>query len=217
MDSQEESSTKQEVCRAITESFVSERPRARFTFSDITSQRTMFYERLEQETDSIYNSPRARKGRSRHSVRDSSFRGLVAEAWYVQTQPFPGSVSWTDLRWHDVVVNESSFPTFKNAHIEVKTLSEWNHKEVFTKIDSIVWAKWNTSAFVAMFLTNWDKERDMWFNEHKSRGEAGTFVSQVESGSVEVWWEYFGTKCIDPTKDIPNKQQLGDIYKKRII
>lgn len=204
MSASEETSMKQEVCRAIAESFASEVPRARFTFADITSQRTTFYERLEQETDSIYNSPRARKGRSIHSIRDSSFRGLVAEAWYVQTQPFPGRVSWTDLRWHDVVVNESVVPSFGGSHIEVKTLSEWSHKEVFGKIDSIVWARWNTSAFVSMFLTNWDQERDKWFRENKSKGAEGTFVSIVESGNVDVWWQYFGTKCIDPSKNIPN-------------
>lgn len=198
---------KQEICRTITESFLYETPRVRFTFSDLDTERVSFYERLEKETDSIYNSPRARKDRTRHSIRDNSFRGLVAEAWYVQNQPFPGIVSWTDLRWHDVFVNESNIPTFQGSHIEVKTLTKWSQRDIHSKIDSIVWARWNTSSFVSLFLTNWDDERDKWFRDHKSKGARGTFINQVEKGKVDVWWEYFGTKCIDPTKEIPVKQK----------
>jgi hypothetical protein len=89
----------------------------------------------------------------------------------------------------------------------VKTLTKWSQRDIHSKIDSIVWARWNTSSFVSLFLTNWDDERDKWFRDHKSKGARGTFINQVENGKVDVWWEYFGTKCIDSTKEIPVKQK----------
>jgi hypothetical protein len=203
MSVEEKTLEKQRLCRAISESFFQEKPRIKFGFNDIVSQRTSFYERLEIETDSIYNSPYARKGRTKYAIRDSSFRGLVAEAWYIENQPFPGSVLWTERRWHDIIVNESKLPIFEGTHIEVKTISKWNYSNILNKIDSIVWSKWNSSSFVSMFLTNWDDERDKWFKTIKSKGKKGTFVSEVERGKVDVWWEYFGTKCIDPDVKIP--------------
>lgn len=202
---------KKEICRSVAESFLNSTPKIRFTFSDIDTDNVSFYERLDAEVRSIYDSPRARKGRTVFSIRDSSFRGLVAEAWYVQNQPFPGSVTWTDKRWHDVLVTESKYVPFNQAHIEVKTVSEWTGKEIFRKVDSVVWAPWNTSSFISMFLTNWDVERDEWFNRVKSKGAKGTFVDHVEAGKSNVWWEYFGTKCIDPTKKIVHKKKSVDI------
>jgi len=198
MSTEEIISARQKFCRNISESFFNETPRIRFTFNDIVSQRKSFYDRLDTETESIYNSPRARKNRTKHSIRDSSFRGLVAEAWYLETQPFPGNVTWTEKRWHDIFVNESLVPSFQGTHIEIKTISKWGYSEILSKIDSIVWSKWNTSSFVSLFLTNWDQERDRWFKEEKSKGKKGTFVNEVERGKVDVWWEYFGTKCINP-------------------
>lgn len=192
---------KRELCRSIAESFVSVSPRSRFTFEDVLD-RSLFYEKLETEVNSIYDSPRARKGRNIVSIRDSSFRGKVAEAWYVENQPFPGTVSWTDRRWHDILVNESKYASFRGTHIEIKTVSNWSNKEIFDKIDRLIWAQWNESSFVSMFLTNWDLERDKWFRQEKNKGSAGTFVQYVESGKSEVWWEYYGTRCIDPNKKI---------------
>jgi hypothetical protein len=180
---------KREICRTITESFLSTEPRIRFTFSDILNTAT-FYQRLNAEVNSIYESAHARKGRSIISIKDSSFRGKVAEAWYVENQPFPGNVSWTDQRWHDIIVNESKYVAFNGSHIEIKTVSNWN-----------------TSSFVSMFLTNWDSERDKWFKSVKSTGTEGTFVQYVESGCSDVWWEYFGTKCIDPSKKITGRSK----------
>lgn len=191
---------KQALCKSVAESFFESEPRIRFTFSDIDTTSVSFYDRLDAEAKSIYDSPRARKGRSIFSIRDSSFRGLAAEAWYVQNQPFPGTITWTERRWHDVAVTESKHLPFVGTHIEVKTVSEWSKREIFKKIDSIVWAKWNVSSFVSMFLTNWNEERDRWFNTTKSKGGKGTFVDHVESGKSNVWWEYYGTKCIDPVK-----------------
>lgn len=198
---------KREMCRTITESFLSSEPRIRFTFSDILNK-SEFYQRLNTEVNSIYESVHARKGRNVISIKDSSFRGKVAEAWYVENQPFPGSVSWTDQRWHDIVVNESKYPAFKGSHIEVKTVSNWNGREITEKIDNVIWARWNTSSFVSMFLTNWDSERDKWFKSVKSTGAEGTFVQYVESGGSNVWWEYFGTKCIDPNKNIISRSKV---------
>ena len=207
----EHTEEKRGICKTVSESFLNSSPRVRFTFSDIDTENVSFYERLDAEVRSIYDSPRARKGRTIFSIRDSSFRGLVAEAWYVQNQPFPGNVTWTDKRWHDVLIYESKYVAIKSEHIEVKTVSEWSGKEIFRKIDSIVWAPWNTSSFVSMFLTNWDVERDEWFNGVKSKGGKGTFVEHVESHKSNVWWEYFGTKCIDPTKKITHKKKPIDI------
>lgn len=197
---------KREICRSITESFLSGTPRFRFTFQDI-SNKSEFYQRLNTEVNSIYESVHARKGRSIISIKDSSFRGKVAEAWYVENQPFPGNVSWTDQRWHDIIVNESKYLAFNGSHIEIKTVSNWNNREIMEKVDNVVWAKWNTSSFVSMFLTNWDSERDKWFKSVKSTGTEGTFVQYVESGCSDVWWEYFGTKCIDPSKKITGRSK----------
>lgn len=210
---------KRELCRTVANSFVSSVPRARLTFEDI-SDRSMFYERLETEVNSIYDSPHARKGRNIISIKDNSFRGKVAEAWYVENQPFPGTVSWTDRRWHDIIINESKYPSFGGTHIEIKTVSNWTNREILEKIDKIIWAQWNESSFVSMFLTNWDLERDKWFKQQKNKGSKGTFVQYVESGKSNVWWEYYGTRCIDPNKKIVNDYknqnliQIGDIYKK---
>ena len=74
-----------------------------------------------------------------------------------------------------------------------------------------MWAPWNTSSFISMFLTNWDKERDTWFKNMKANGIKGTFVDYVEAGESNVWWEYFGTKCIDPSKKIQSKKKHYDI------
>lgn len=202
---------KQMLCRSITESFLYSTPKARFTFSDLNTEAVAFYSRLEAEVESIYSSTRARKGRTKFSIRDSSFRGMVAEAWYIQNQPFPGSLSWTDVRWHDIVINESKYSAFNGSHIEIKTVSSWNYDEIMKKVDGSVWAVWNTSSFMSVFLTNWDDERDKWFSTAKKKGAKGTFVDHVESGKSNVWWEYFGTKCIDPSKKITYKKKLADI------
>lgn len=192
---------KRDLCRSITESFLSSEPRSKFTFQDITNT-AVFYQRLNAEVNSIYESAHARKGRSMISIRDSSFRGMVAEAWYVENQPFPGNVSWTDQRWHDIIVTESKYIPFTGTHIEIKTVSSWNSKEIMGKVDKVVWAQWNNSSFVSMFLTNWDSERDKWFKTIKSSGSEGTFAQYVETGLSNVWWEYYGTRCIDPNKRI---------------
>lgn len=202
---------KRSLCRSVAETFLQGKPRSRFTFSDIDTDSVSFYERLDAEVNSIYNSPRARKGRNIFSIRDSSFRGLVAEAWYIQNQRFPGTISWTDKRWHDILIAESKYEPFTGMHIEIKTLSEWSLHEVFRKIDATIWAVWNASSFISMFLTNWDQERDAWFNNTKKLGKSGTFVDHVESGKSNVWWDYFGTKCIDPTKKILRKENYVDI------
>lgn len=202
---------KQRLCKSITESFLYSEPKARFTFSEIDTDAISFYERLDTEVESIYNSPRARKGRTKISIRDSSFRGMVAEAWYIQNQPFPGSLSWTNVRWHDIMVNESKYPQFNGSHIEVKTVSKWNYTEIMKKIDGSVWAVWNTSSFMSMFLTNWDSERDAWFKDVKTGGANGTFVDYVQSGKSNVWWDYFGTKCIDPSMKILYGKKSDDI------
>lgn len=193
---------KRELCSSVTDRFLLSSPKIRFSFSDVDVERLSFYDRLDAEVKSIYNSPRARKDRTIFSIRDHSFRGMIAEAWYVQNNPFPGVVSWSTKRWHDLLVNESKYEPLKGTHIEIKTVSEWNRTEINKKVDSTMWAVWNTSSFISMFLTNWDKERDLWFKSVKSKGEKGTFVNYVESGKSNVWWEYFGTKCIDPTKKI---------------
>jgi hypothetical protein len=202
---------KQALCKTVTESFLYSMPRVRFNFSDIDAKAISFYDRLEAEVESIYGSPRARKGRTKFSIRDSSFRGMVAEGWYIQNQPFPGSLSWTDVRWHDIMINESKYPSFNGDHIEVKTVSSWNYRDILNKVDSAVWAVWNTSSFISVFLTNWDQERDLWFKNVKSTGAKGTFVDHVKSGASNVWWEYFGTKCIDPSKKVVHKHKNVDI------
>lgn len=191
---------KRQLCSSVTEQFLSLNPKLRFTFSDIDTDSIFFYDRLESEVRSIYNSPRARKERTIFSIRDHSFRGMVAEAWYVQTCPFPGKLSWTTKRWHDVFVNESEYPQLRGTHIEIKTVSEWSKSEINKKIDATMWANWNTSSFISVFLTNWDLERDNWFTNVKSKGAKGTFVDHVKSGKSNVWWEYYGTKCIDLSK-----------------
>lgn len=196
---------KQSLCKTVTNSFLYSTPRVQFTFHDIDTNSVSFYDRLDAEVKSIYDSPRARKGRSVFSVRDSSFRGLVAEAWYIQHQQFPGNISWTDKRWHDIVINESKYDVFSNRFIEVKTVSEWNYEEILKKIDATVWAVWNNSSFISMFLTNWDIEKEKWFTAVKSKGKQGTFVEYVESGKSNVWWKYFGTKCIAPNVKIKTK------------
>lgn len=202
---------RREICSSITDHFAFSMPKVRFSFSEIDTESLFFYDRLDAEVKSIYDSPRARKGRSIFSIRDHSFRGMIAEAWYIQNNPFPGVVSWTTKRWHDVIVNESKYAPLKGTHIEIKTVSEWNKSEINKKIDATVWANWNTSSFISVFLTNWDSERDLWFKTIKSKGEKGTFVNYVESGKSDVWWEYYGTKCIDSTKKIANKRSKTDI------
>jgi hypothetical protein len=197
---------KQNLCKTITESFLYLTPKVRFTFSEINTDAISFYDRLEAEVDSIYGSPKARKGRSVFSIRDSSFRGMVAEGWYIQNQPFPGSLSWTNARWHDILINESKYESFNGSHIEIKTVSSWSYQDILKKVDSTVWATWNTSSFISIFLTNWDEEKNTWFNTIKNKGSKGTFVDYVKSGKSKVWWEYFGTKCLDSTKKTPVNQ-----------
>lgn len=94
-----------------------------FTVKDIVSVDTL-NENIELETDRIFESDKARRGRAREDIQGSVRQGKIAEQYLIDHYGFTEA----DIRWHDLINQNGDY-------VEVKAYSIDDHDTMFVKRD----------------------------------------------------------------------------------
>jgi hypothetical protein len=114
-----------------------------FCLKDIVDQKGL-YEKVLEETTSIWSSPKASRGRSFSDIWNSVFMGKVAEAWMVQEK----GLKWTEERWHDLQDSDGTL-------IEIKTIGTITALDnTLRRMKSPSVKSWNKSKEVWVFLSD---------------------------------------------------------------
>lgn len=120
-----------------------EKEKVSFALKDIVDQKGL-YEKVLQETTSIWSSPKASRGRSFSEIWESVFMGKVAEAWMVQEK----AMRWSDERWHDLQNDQGDL-------IEIKTIGTISAVEnTLKRMRSPSVKSWNKSKEIWIFHYN---------------------------------------------------------------
>ena len=75
-----------------------------FTQDDI-KDKVLLESLIQEETDRIFNSDKARKGRSIDQVYAMVKQGKVAEVYLKET----GRFKFADIKWHDLINNQGEY------------------------------------------------------------------------------------------------------------
>lgn len=117
-----------------------------FSLKDIIDQKGL-YEKVLEETTSIWSSPKAARGRSFSEIWGSVFMGKVPEAWLVQEK----GLMWSNEKWHDLETREGEI-------IEIKTIGDASSLgNTLRRMKSPSVKAWNRSKEVWVFLSDGEK------------------------------------------------------------
>jgi hypothetical protein len=112
-----------------------------FTIEDIRD-RDLLERLVARETEKVFNSPKARRGRCYEEVEDSVRRGKIAELFLVES----GEFTFADKKWHDLKNRAGEY-------VEVKAydVQDWTSSFVTRDIERYRTEGWNLSTWYYLF------------------------------------------------------------------
>lgn len=112
-----------------------------FTQDDIKNKE-LLESLIQEETNRIFESDKARKGRSHDQVYASVKQGKVAELYLVET----GKFEFADLKWHDLKNKQGEY-----CEVKAYDVNDWTAPSVIRDLQRYRTESWNKSTWYYLF------------------------------------------------------------------